>query len=353
LGGKKPINKGGDFGGNLSAGSQRTFDHLLGDRLGATSPVRNIVVGGLDKNHEQHSQSVSWSAPDQAALPLHDPDQTFAALFAGNEEQPAPTDMAERRLREQWEREVLGLGAAQSSLLRSRLGQEELLQLQAYESNLSDALNRVGQADDQFAPPPQCDGLQLDALQAGLSSENYARTHDLQSRTLAAALACGRTRVATYVMASHLGSMTVPGTGNSHHYHDDNALDHYRAFDTYYGNRIRFLLEQLDSYPEGEGTLLDHTIIVWTSDIGWTPIEHDHENHPIYLLGGLPGNVLNMGQYIKVTHAGANREERLADPENRRLPDVLLTLAAAMGVTDLDEFADPAYVRGPIEALLA
>jgi hypothetical protein len=359
LGGKPPLNEGGDFGGNLCTGSQRTFDHLLADRIGVASPVRSIVIGGLDTNHNQGSQSVSWTGPRQVQLPLHETDQTFAALFAGSSGQPLPSDpvAAEaQRLRKAWEKEVLGLSQLQTSLLKTELGSSELMHLQAYEANLNEAFQRASAPapDVGFVPPAACNGLAIEGLQDGLPTEAYARHHDLQSRTLAAALACGRTRVATYVMASHLGSMTVPGGVAAHHHHDDSAIDHYRAFDRYYGDRIAFLLQQLASYPEGDGTLLDHTIIVWSSDISWTPVEHDHERHPLYLLGGLPENKLKMGQYVKLPFdLGPNRVDALKNPSNRRIHEVLLTIAGAMGITDLTDFADPEYVQGPVAEILS
>lgn len=358
LGGRAPINKGGDFGGNRCAGSQRTFDHLLADRIGLQTPVRNIVLGGLDKNHDEGMQFLSWTGPEQPQLPLHETDKTFAALFSGRTDLPLtmdPNEGASRQLRQEWEKEVLGLAQLQTSHLKSQLGREELLHLQAYESNLGEAYQRAASPSpgDGFVPPAACNGLELAELQQGLPTEAFARHHDLQSRTLAAALACGRTRVATYVMAGLYSGMTVPGGVAGHHHHDDKAVEHYRAFDRYYGERVKVLLEALDSYPEGDGTVLDNTIIVWSSDISWTPVEHDHDRHPIYLFGGLPGNKLKMGQYVKVPFDSTpNRVTALENPKNRRLHEVLLTLAEAMGVTDLGDFADPKYVQGPVSEIL-
>ena len=358
LGGKPPLNKGGDSGGNLSAGSQRSFDNLLADRIGTRSPVRSIVLGGLDKNNENGSLAISWTGPDQPQLPLHETDKAFSALFAGGAV-PVPTnpqDVEARRLLQGWEAGILGLAQGQTQSFKSRLGREELIHLQAYESNLDEAFQRVVSGDPEmpFVPPAVCNTLTPEQLAEGLSTNNYQRHHDLQSRTLAAALACGRTQVAVLVMAGIRDSMTVPGGAGGHHHHDDSAVDHYRAFDRYYGDRIKFLLDELDSYPEGEGTVLDNTIVVWTSDISWTPIEHDHDRHPIYLFGGLPGGKLKMGQYVKVPYdPGADRVVALANPQNRRLHEVLLTIAGAMGIDDLDDFADPEYVQGPVSQLLA
>lgn len=360
LGGRIPLQKVGDFAGGIPVSSQRTFDHLLADRIGTSSPVRSIVLGGVDRNNDAGALQVSYTGPDQPELPIHEPEKAFAALFAGSQRDvPNAQDSA---LRQSWEKEILGLSQDQTNALKTRLGKHELMQLQAYEANLNGAFQRVMDPNN-FNPSNAACSKDLATLQAGITGEDYQRQHDLQSRVLAAGLACGRTRVATYVMGSHLGSMTVPGSiaidpnrtgafAGAHHVHDASVLTHYQAFDRYYGDRIRFLLQELDSYPEGAGTVLDNTILVWSTDIGWDPLDHDHERHPVFLFGNLPGNKLKMGYHKLAFDMGANRDERLANPQNRRLHEVLLTIAQAMGITDLNDFADPVYNHGPISELL-
>ncbi len=356
LGGKEPQRIGTQANEGVPASVQRTFDHLMGDRIGTETPVRNIVVGGLDTDNEAGVQSISWSAPMQVETPIHDPARAFAALFAGGAPTPLPTDPAQTealRLRQEWEKEILGLTQLNTASFKSRLGSQEAQQLQAYEANLANTLQQLqSNPTNPVALPAACSSLNYDNLMAGLSTDDFQRHHDLQSRILAAGLACGRTRVAAYSMAGINGSMTVPGTERQHHFHDDDAVEHYKAFDLYYGDRIKFLLDELASYPEGDGSVLDHTIIVWSTEIGWTPSEHDHERHPVYLLGGLPNKKLRMGEYIKLPYVGANREDGLNNPNNRRLHELLLTIAEQMGVTDLADFADPAFVQGPLSEVL-
>ncbi len=362
LGGKIPLKKAGDFQGGIPVSSQRTFDHLLADRIGATSPVSNIVLGGVDRNNDAGALQLSYTAADQPELPIHEPERAFAALFAGAQVNvPSPQDSA---LRQTWEKEILGLSQDQTNAFKHQLGSNELMQLEAYQANLNGAFQRVMDPNN-FNPTSAGCSKNFATLALGITGEDYQRQHDLQSRVLAAALACGRTRVATFAMGSHLGSMTVPGSipadpnrtgafAGAHHLHDAGAIGHYQAFDRYYGERIRFLLQELDSYPEGAGTVLDNTILVWSTEIGWDPLEHDHERHPVFLFGNVPGKKLNMGRYHQLPFdMGANREERLANPQNRRLHEVLLTIAQAMGTTDLESFADPAYNHGPISQLLA
>jgi hypothetical protein len=351
LGGKAPIKVGVAANEGVPASSQRTFDHLLADRIGATSPVRNIVLGGFDKNNVSGVQQLSYTGSNEPTLPIHLPDRAFAALFAGANAPPMPAGDAIAR--QTWEKEILGLVQLQNASFKSQLGQRELQQLQAYESNLNDTFKRVSSTVTPMPPSQSCSGVTLQQLQAGLSTEPFQQTHDLQSRTLAAALACGRTRVAVYSMAGIESSMVAPGTTGKHHLHNTDVA-HYQAFDRYYGARIKFLLDEIDKYPEGNGTVLDSTIIVWSSDISWTPPDHEQRRHPIFLFGGLPGKKLKMGQYLKMPFdMGSNREQSIANVNNRRMHEVLLTIAQAMGFTDLQDFADPKYNQGPVVELLA
>lgn len=363
LGGRPPLRRPGDQGGALSVGSQRTFDHLLADRLGDLTPVRNVVLGGRDRDNGKGSNSLiaSWVAPATPQFPIHDPEAAFAALFGGSHEAAvahALRDPEAARRARALEQELLGLSRADLTAYRRRLGAPERLQLDSYAEHLHAAFTDVTREAPALTASalPRCEREPgLAELAEGLpDSEEYARHHDLQSRILAAALACGRTAVATYVMAGISCKMTVPGTTNSHHYHNDDAFDHYAAFDLYYGNRVRFLLDELAKYPEGEGSVLDHTVVLWTTDIGWTPIEHDQDHIPLYLFGGLPGGKLKLGQYLQVPYddGGGDRVKALASTDNRRLHEVLLTLAAAAGLHGFDGFAEARYTRGLVEELL-
>lgn len=361
LGGHPPLRRPGDQGGALSVGSQRTFDHLLADRLGAAHPVRNIVLGGRDRDNGAGSNSLmaSWAGPATSQHPVHDPDQSFAALFGHDDDAAAAGGPGSARRAQALEREILGLSRVQLASYKRRLGSFEQEQLGRYEHHLHEVYQQVAREAplmSQHSLPPACKAPRLAAFESDLpDSHEYARHLDLQSRILAAALACGRTSVATYVMAGISCRMTVPGGTGSHHLHNASAFDHYAAFDRFYGERLKFLLDELARHPEGEGSLLDSTVVLWTTDIGWDPLEHDQDPIPLYLFGGLPGRKLNLGQYIKVPYddGGGDRVKALASPANWRVHDVLLTLASAVGLRDFQGFADPKYTHGMVQELLA
>ena len=110
-------------------------------------------------------------------------------------------------------------------------------------------------------------------------------------------------------------------------------------------------MDELASYPEGNGTVLDNTIIVWTSELAWHAKDHHQDYHPVHLFGGLPGNALKMGQYVQVPYYPGRGS--LDNPKNRRLHEVHLTIGHALGMNNLGDFADPKYTQGPFNELLA
>ena len=328
------------------------------------------MLGGLDNNNEQRGLDLSYYGRDMPQRAIHEADVLFSSLFGAGKSGQVPmmeNDIATRRQLKQWEEEVLGLGQLQGARLRSRVGQQERLFLEQYEHNLADAFRRVVATD----PGASQSGGQVAACEnvsapnGGTSPEDRqdrsqamnARYHDTQLKTLATALACGRTRVGVAVMAGIRDQMRMDGSaGHRHHWHcnggdAESCTKQYKLFDRYYGHRILKFMEELASYPEGNGTVLDNTIIVWTSELAWHPVDHDQDYHPVTLFGGLPGNALKMGQYVKTPFYEGRRTRE--DPRNRRLHEVYLTIGHALGMNNLGDFADPKYTQGPFNELLA
>ena len=67
-------------------------------------------------------------------------------------------------------------------------------------------------------------------------------------------------------------------------------------YNLFYARRFAYLLEQLDSIPEGDGTVLDHTAVVWISELGTGA--HDLHDPPV-VIGGGGGAGLRTGQYLR------------------------------------------------------
>ncbi|MFV8753679.1 DUF1552 domain-containing protein [Nannocystaceae bacterium ST9] len=160
--------------------------------------------------------------------------------------------------------------------------------------------------------------------------------------TLTAALACDVTRVVTLVMggAEYTGHYEWAGVNEDYHEcaHGSvaNASALFTQANVWHAEMFAALLARLDSIPEGNGTLLDNTVVLWTNELGLHQHSHDKSDMGVVLAGSAAG-FFSTGRFVNL--AGAHYH------------DLLLTLAHAMGRTDLTSFGDSGTTL--LDALLA
>ncbi len=132
--------------------------------------------------------------------------------------------------------------------------------------------------------------------------DQYAQAGQLQMDLAAAALACDQTRILTfqwsYSESEHLFSFLNNISGNHHAIsHDFSAsgvnYDAYNAIQTWYAQQVAYFLAKLDSYQEGDRTLLDNTLVLWATEIGEST-QHDLTMMP-YVLAGSAGGKIKTG----------------------------------------------------------
>ena len=147
------------------------------------------------------------------------------------------------------------------------------------------------------------------------------------------------TRVITFQLTRELNNRTYPEIGvpdphhpTSHHGNDPEKLAKIAKINTFHVSLFAQFLEKLKATPDGNGSLLDHTVYLYGSGIG-NPSLHDHENLPILLAGGAESGMQG-GQHIKYA-------------EQTPLANLHLTLLDRAGV-HLDTFGDSS---GQVEPL--
>ncbi len=133
-------------------------------------------------------------------------------------------------------------------------------------------------------------------------------------------------------------SKIIPGfaSGSGHHslsHQPDNHALHAQV-DQFYSRMLAEMLQNMKATPDGSGTLLDHTLVVYFNEccIGAT---HSIENMPILMFGGTNLKLLK-GQHINLG--------------NRYMNDVWTAVATAMGVP-MTSFGDTAYSKGAVTGL--
>ena len=148
---------------------------------------------------------------------------------------------------------------------------------------------------------------------------------------VALAFQTDKTRVATLLLCRDLSGLFYPflDVRAAHHSasHDDRS-DAYERVSRYYLGQLAYLATRLDAMPEGEGTVLDNSCLLFTNSM-WSGTQHDASKLPVVLAGGL-GGTLETGRVLDYGDKG---------DDNRKLCSLYLTLMDRMGV-QLDRFGD-------------
>jgi hypothetical protein len=140
-----------------------------------------------------------------------------------------------------------------------------------------------------------------------------------------------RTRVATLLLARDLSALYYPflEVKEGHHMAShQNLSDGYERIARFHLSQLVYLAQKLDAMPEGNGTVLDNSCLMWLSNM-WAGRKHDNFRLPLVLCGGL-GGTLETGRTLNYVKDGE---------ENRKMCSLYLSIMDRMGIK-LDRFGD-------------
>jgi hypothetical protein len=225
--------------------------------------------------------------------------------------------------------------------LRNRLPTVDRDRLDSYQTSLRDIERRL-----MTLPRPEamCALPTLGGRTDPRAEDNYPAVGRLQMDVAVAAFRCDLTRVISLQWGNSNDQCSYPWLGVNNLGHDlahnngncdpDGAkkLTVFR----WYAEQFAYLLQQLRDVPEGEGNMLDNTLVLWASEFG------DSNGHGgSRLMWVLMGNA---GGYF--------RTGRVMDCGGRSTNDVLTSLCNGMGLDDAT-YGNPAYCDGPLSGLRA
>jgi len=160
---------------------------------------------------------------------------------------------------------------------------------------------------------------------------------DLQDHTrlmcdlIAIAFQTDKTRVASLLLARDLSALYYPFLGVKEGHHSashDNLSEGYERIARFHLSQFAYLATKLDSMPEGDGTVLDNSCLMYLSNM-WIGRKHDNSRLPLVLAGGL-GGTLKTGRTLNYLDAG---------DDNRKMCSLYLSIMDRMGV-QLPRFGD-------------
>ena len=343
----RPLNSGNDFVsfGNTTSGwgSGQSIDQYLAERLAPPTTFPSLQLGVHVRDTEVRAR-ISYTASNQPVPPRENPTEVFNALFGGMQGMPGMSDPALERLWAQ-RKSVFDATNAETERLKGLVGAEDRVKLDAHLTAMREVEKRlVGTPGSGPGAGASCSPPAVSDVDLGVDDQ-YLQVGTLQMDLAAAALACDQTRILTlqwsYSESEHLFQfLGISGNhhGISHDFADSGAnFDAYNEIQTWYAGQLAYFLGKLDSYQEGDRTLLDNTLVLWATEIGEST-QHDLTLMP-YVLAGSAGGKINAG--------------RLLDFSNNRRDNnqMLISMAHALGAEDLSSFGDASGATGPLPGL--
>jgi hypothetical protein len=307
-----------------------SIDQMIANRFGEETPQASIVLAceqPMTGYHETnfslaYSSHISWQSPDSPVPVEVYPSLAFDNLF---ENRSSLRNLS-----------VLDRVKDQAAMLSREISSPDRAKLDEYLTSVREVEKRVEgmrkskeQAEDRakgknrplFTMERPANGLPEDL-------RDHAR---LMCDIIAMAFQTDRTRVASLLLARDLSAMYYPflEVREGHHAAShDNLSDGYERIARFHLSQFAYLVQKLDSMPEGEGTVLDNSCLMYLSNL-WIGRTHDNTRLPLVLAGGL-GGTLETGRTLNYLDAG---------DENRKMCSLYLSILDRMGI-EANRFGD-------------
>jgi len=238
----------------------------------------------------------SYRAPEEGLPPESSPAKVFERLFSdapAAANGAASTDTGAVDQLNQDRKSVLDAVMLNYEQLNPKLGLEDRAKLDSHLQTIRELEQRI------FLEPAGGGGASCATPEAPAGGD-YGTTGRQQMDLLAMALACDLTRISTFQWSNSFGdARPIEDITTGHHTlsHDSGERVKLARIDTWYAEQFAYLLDKLKSFPEGDGTLLDNTLILWSNENskGW---EHNHDDMP-FILAGRAGGALQTGRFLK------------------------------------------------------
>jgi hypothetical protein len=281
----------------------------------------SIEFGVAVPNRADPWTRMSYLGPNQPVAPIDDPYRMFEKLYGQMKDKDSLVSILDD-VRDDLKRVAAKLSARDKALLDQHV---------TLVRNLEQELRNP--ADTHLTHPmPELDpGIEL-------VNDNTPQLSRMQIDLLVNALSNDMTRIATlqYMRSVGQAQMRWLGVEEGHHslsHEPDNntaAYEKLKKINTWFAGELAYLAKRLAETPEpaGDGSMLDHTLIVWTNELG-KGNSHTLDNIPLVLVGGCPG--LKMGRALELDKVAHNR--------------LWMTVAKSMG-HDLHTFGKPELCEG-------
>ena len=332
------------MGSDVMAGT--SLDQIYANRVGQESPIPSMQLciesqdqfGGCEYNSScVYTDTISWASPSDPLPMLRDPRAVFDQLFGAG----ATPDERARRRRE--DKSILDSLVSAVDRLKKQVGATDRARLTMYLDDIREVERRIQKVEQFNATGEQ---RQLPGAPVGVP-DSYTEHMKLMFDLQAIALASEITRVFSFKMSRDVSNRVYPETGittgfhnASHHNEREDRIRDFAKINKYHVSLIPYFLDRLKRTPDGDGNLLDNTLMIYGSPMG-NPNLHNHKRCPLVLMGKA-GGALKGGLHLKAANGTP-------------MANVFLSALRGMGLDDLKAFGDSngAFDLNTVQAVTA
>ena len=308
-------------GADIQAGI--TIDQMAAQKIGQETLLPSLelavedysgLVGSCDVGFScTYMNTISWRTPT-SPLPMEiNPRVVFDRMFGDG------ATAQERLQRIETQRSILDAVTGQVRRLQGDLGTRDRNRVAEYLDAVREIERRIQISERQAENP----NLAVPSSPTGIPDDFEEHTK-LMFDLMAIAFQADITRVSTFMMAREVSYRTFPKLGiseafhpASHHQNSQQRLEQLAKINAFHVSLVSYFLDRLKNTPDGDGTLLDHSLVLYGSAMSDSNV-HNHSPLPVLIAGGSAGK-LKGGRHLMY-------------PEGTPMSNLLLTILNKTGV---------------------
>ena len=281
-------------GSDVFAGT--SLDQLYARKFGQETPIPSMQLcienvdqaGGCSYNYScVYTDSVSWASATEPLPMVRDPRVVFDQLFG------VGTTPESRRLRRQDDRSILDWVTDSVANLKGKLAAVDQARLSDYLDDVREIERRIQKVEsvNTTGEPRELPGAPIGVPDS--FEEHVKLMFDLQ----AVAFASDVTRVFSFKLGRDVSNRVYAPSGSksafhtaSHHQEREDRITDFQKINTYHVGMVPYLLEKLKNTPEGDGNLLENSLIIYGSAMGNSNL-HNHKRCPLFFAGHAGGRL--------------------------------------------------------------
>ncbi len=293
-------------GGGASFANGPSVDQVIGERVGAALKFRSLefstawaisgrsLMDGAKAEVSNASNQLTYAGANKPIPPMVDTQEAFDRIFGD----VVSADPAAAALAQKKAVSILDAVEEQYSTISAQLGAAD-------KAKLEEHLELIRQMEASLSAGSSGEGCTAPTAPGSSDAMDVPTKGKLMTDLLVTSLACDLTRVGTMQWADSeskfpLGFAPLGLPDHHHGYQHDSAFDPNALFKIHrwYAENFAYLLQRLSAVKEGDGTLLDNTVVLWASEIQEPPT-HNQSNIPFIMAGGANAG-LKTGRWLQL-----------------------------------------------------